>query len=82
MFKQTAEVSCQDQHGASRDDIGQLVADHLVRDVRVFDAEHSAEAAARLGSGQLFEREPVDRCEQPARLILDPSSRNPEHASW
>src|SRR6516162_8376409 len=70
--QQATEVPGQDRRGAGLDDFGLFVADHLVRNVRIFDAKRAAKAAACLGSGQFLERQPGDRAKQPARLVLNP----------
>ena len=75
--QETAEISRQHRLGTGRGDIRFLVTDHLVGDVGVFDAEGAAKPAAHFRAGQFGQGQPVDRGEQPARLVLDPKLAQP-----
>ena len=75
--QQAAEIAGEHRIGTGRDDLGGLVADHFVRDFRVFDAERAAKAAAHFGIGQLSEAEPINRGEELPRLRLDPELAQP-----
>ena len=70
--QQTAQVPGQNRFRTGCDDIGCLVGDHLVRDLRVFDAERAAKAAAYLGTRQFRQPQPGNRGEELPRLVLDP----------
>ena len=71
-LQQAAEITGKHALGPCGRDIGDLVACHLVRDIRVFDAERAAKSAAHLGPRQFPQPEPGDRCEEVSRLKLDP----------
>ena len=71
MFMRQPRSPASTQIGAGRLDVGDLVAHHLGRDLRILDAEGAAEAAADLGIRQLVELQPAHAREQPARLLLD-----------
>src|SRR6516164_11571570 len=79
--QQATEIPRQDRRGAGLDNISLFVADHLIRDVGILDAERAAEAAACLGSGQFLKRQPVNDASRRRGWSLTPSSRNPEQAS-
>src|SRR5215469_2475771 len=67
--QQAAEISGQHRLRTGPSDVDFLIADHLVGDVGVLDAEGASEAAADLSSGEFRQAEPADRLEQPARLV-------------
>src|SRR6185312_1565787 len=68
--QQATEIGRADRIGAARSDRCRLRLDHPRRDLRIFDAERSAEAAARLAVGQLGQLNAVDVGEIPARFSL------------
>src|SRR5262245_46067838 len=75
--QQAAEISRQHRLRTGPCDVDLLVADHLVGDVGVLDAEGAPEAAADLGSGEFRQAQPADRLEQPTRLVPDAELAQP-----
>src|SRR5579885_3190237 len=75
--EEAAEIAGEERVGAGGGDIGGLLRQHLVGNLRILDADGAAEAAADLGARQLREPEPLDAREQPARLRLDAELAQP-----
>ena len=68
---QAAEIAAEQHIGAAGHDIGRLVADDGVGNLRIFDAEGSAETAAGFIAFERRQLQSFDRGEQGARLRLD-----------
>ena len=70
--QQAAEIAGEHGAGTRCRDRRRLALDHVVGDLGVLDAERAAEAAAGFRVLHFGERQPVDRSEQPARLVAHP----------
>ena len=78
---QAAHVAGEQGVRPGGDDVVRFLAHDLDRDLRIFDAESAAEAAADFGARQLGQLSPATLASSRRGCALTPSSRSPEQLS-